>query len=312
MKITRREFLQRTLAGGAAAAVTISFPELLLGQAKKNSIVKVIGGFKGPYGLSFGPGETLWVTDAAGYCVHVLDKNGDRLEKFGKPGGSGDRFNYPQGIYVDGDLIYVMDSNNGRITIFDTNFKLVSTIGNIGGYPEAFYTPKGVFVSDRIYACNTRNHFVSVFDKSNHKLVAKFGDLGDDPPDLQEGSINYHFRLPTDVVVDESGKIYVVDSKHGIIKVLDADGKFLYQFGEIGSDPGKLNFPEGIALDKKNNIYVCDTLNARIQKFDSRGNLLGVLAEGFKKPTSLKIDGNGLLYIVDAELRQIIIAQWEV
>ena len=311
MNITRREFLKKSLASGAAATVAVSFPKSLFAQAKKSSIIKTIDGLKGPYGISFGPDDTLWVTDAANYCVMIYTKTGSKMGRFGGPGSSGGKFNYPQGIFVEDGHAYVMDSNNGRIAIFDMNLKLKSTIGNIGGYPEAFYTPKGIFVSDRIYACNTRNHFVSVFDKSTHKLVAKLGNLGDDPIDLQKGSTEYRFRLPTDVAVDAEGKIYVVDSKHGLVKVLDKEGKFLYKFGSIGSEPGQLNFPEGICLDSNKDIYVCDTLNGRIQKFDQQGKLLGIFQQGLKRPTSLIIDDDNTLYIVDNALKQVIIAKWE-
>jgi len=236
------------------------------------------------------------------------------VKTFGGAGSSGDKFNYPQGIGIDanGD-VYVIDSNNGRVAIFspDGIFKEKS-FGEVGGYPDAFYTPKGICVQEKIYACNTRNHRLSVFDKNTHQLIASYGDLGDDPEDLPKGSLNYHFRLPTDVALSEDGNIYVVDSKHGEIKVLALSGEFLFKFGENGSGEGQLNLPEGITLDSSGSVYVCDSMNGRIQKFDPQGKFIGLLNEGLRRPTSICIDDEGKFYVVDAELKQVIIFEWTI
>mgnify|MGYP005659845911 CR=1 FL=1 len=162
----------------------------------------------------------------------------------------------------ENDDIYVMDSNNGRIAIFNPQGELKASIGTIGGYPGAFYTPKGIYLHDgKIYAANTRNHIVYVFDKVSRKLIASYGLLGEDPANLKKGSLEYRFRLPTDVAVTPDGIIYVVDSKHGIIKVLDSEGKYLFKFGGIGKGLGEFNFPEGIALDSQQNVYVLSLIH---------------------------------------------------
>ena len=309
--ITRRQFLKQSLAIGSITAFSISPSGKLFSQNQSSQLPLKIKNFKSPYGIALDPEHRIYVSDAADYCIKVFDRSGKFLLKFGKPGSGGDHFNYPQGLFIDAGFIYVMDSNNGRIAIFNLEGRFISSIGTIGGYPEAFYTPKGIFVNDKIYACNTRNHFISVWDKQTHRLINKLGDLGDDPVNLQPGSVEYKFRLPTDLTVTEDGRIYVVDSKHGEIKVLDAEGKFLFKFGEIGSEEGQFNFPEGIALDQSENVYVCDPLNSRIQKFNSEGKYISTMTAGLKKPTTLRIDEKNTLYIVDAELNQVIITKWK-
>ena len=312
VSISRRQFLKNSLAISTASAVSFAFPKFLSSTPQQRfRQLNLIEGFVDPYGVAVAQNGFVYVTDAGGYCVKIFDQAGKPVKTFGKPGSSGGKFNYPQGICIDanGDL-YVIDSNNGRIAIFSPDGILKDSIGEVGGYPEAFYTPKGIFVSDEIYACNTRNHRLSVFDKNSHQLIGSYGDLGDDPQNLPTGSLNYHFRLPTDVAVSHDGKIYVVDSKHGEIKVLTQDGQFLFKFGENGSGEGQLNLPEGIALDRSGNVYVCDTMNGRIQKFDTQGNFVSLLIEGLKKPTSICIDSEDKFYVVDAELKQVIKFEW--
>ncbi len=310
--ISRRQFLKNSLALGAASAINVSLSRWLYGQTITASHpIQRIEGFIDPYGVAIDSNGFIYVTDAGGYCVKIFDAAGKLIRSIGRPGSGGDRFNYPQGIAVDanGDL-YVVDSNNGRIAIFSSDGQLKDSIGAVGGYPDAFYTPKGIFVGDKIYACNTRNHRLSVFDKTTHQLIGSFGDLGDDPKDLPQGTLAYHFRLPTGVAVAPDGKIYVVDSKHGEIKVLAPNGELLFRFGENGSGPGQLNLPEGMALDRTGNVYVCDAINARIQKFDPMGKFLGLMNSGLKRPTGICIDAEDRLYVVDAELKQVIQFDW--
>ncbi len=312
VSISRRQFLKNSLALSAASSISFTFPKFLSGaQQQRFKQLNLIDGFVDPYGIAVNSDGIIYVTDAGDYCVKVFDPAGKLIQTIGKAGSSGDRFNFPQGISIDasGDL-YVVDSNNGRIAIFSPDGKLKDSIGAVGGYPDAFYTPKGIFVSDKIYACNTRNHRLSVFDKNSHQLIGSYGDLGDDPKDLSQGTLAYHFRLPTGVAVSDDGRIYMVDSKHGEIKVLGQNGEFLFRFGENGSGEGQLNSPEGITLDRQNNVYVCDSMNGRIQKFDTQGKFLDMMKVGLKRPTSICMDNDNKFYVVDTELKQAIKFEW--
>ncbi|MBC8183937.1 6-bladed beta-propeller [candidate division KSB1 bacterium] len=310
--LSRRQFLKKSIAVSAASAVSFTFTKSIFSQSNSNITAKNIIDFKEPYGVALGADGRIYVSDAAGYCLKIFDRNGTLLKSIGKPGSREGAFNYPQGLGIDENgLIYVMDSNNGRVSIYDLDGNYKTSFGKIGGYPDAFYTPKGIHITDKIYVCNTRNHFIAVYEKNTFRLIAKYGDLGDDPKDLFEGSLDYHFRLPTDVVTSNDGKIYVVDSKHGQVKVLDSEGRFLFRFGELGSSDGQFNTPEGIAIDTKQNIYVCDSLNSRIQKFSPDGKFISAKTDGLKKPTTLQINSENTFYIVDAELKQVLITKWE-
>jgi DNA-binding beta-propeller fold protein YncE len=151
---------------------------------------------------------------------------------------------------------------------------------------------------------------VYVFDKKSKQLLNSYGLLGEDPPDLQPGSTEYRFRLPTDVFISDAEMIYVVDSKHGKIKVLDVDGRFQYSFGGIGSGLGQFNFPEGIALDSNNNIYICDTKNNRLQKFSADGKFMDKIEQGFLSPAGIFIDDNDTIYVVDSGNNAVKIFKW--
>lgn len=311
--ITRRQFMKGSLVIGATSFFS-SYATTLLSSQNSSREIKVISGFKNPYDVAVDQSGFIYVTDAGNYCVKIFDQNFRFLRTIGKPGSNGAGLNFPQGIQVDdhGD-VYVMDSNNGRIVILNQTGELKDSIGTIGGYPGAFYTPKGIYLhhDGRIYVANTRNHLVYVFDKQTHQLLASYGLLGEDPVDIEKGSTEYRFRLPTDVAVAPDGNIYVVDSKHGMIKVLDYEGRFLFRFGEIGSGPGQFNFPEGIAFDSRQNVYVCDALNHRVQKFTADGRFLAESEQSlFENPTGIFIDASDTLYVVDSAKNVVKIFNW--
>ncbi len=307
-KTTRRQFIKSGLLLGTATILP-TFP--LKAQISTRKI-QIISGFKNPHAISLDKVGNIYVADSGNYCIKKFSPQGAFLQKIGHPGSKESGLNFPQGVSVDenGD-IYVMDTNNGRIAIFNENGDYLQSIGKIGGYPGAFYTPKSIKIKKgRIYAANTRNHTVYVFEKKSKQLINSYGLLGEDPSGLQPGSTEYRFRLPTDVFISDEEMIYVVDSKHGKIKVLDSDGRFQFSFGEIGSGLGQFNFPEGIALDTNNNIYVCDTLNNRLQKFSADGKFMDKIEQGFMSPSGIFIDDNNTLHVVDSGNNSVKIFKW--
>ncbi|MEE4312081.1 MAG: NHL repeat-containing protein [candidate division KSB1 bacterium] len=307
--ISRRQFIKNSLVLGSSVVLS-SVPLKVFSQPKSTGILK---GFNNPYGIAVGPDGLIHVSDSGNYCIKIFSRTGELLRQFGKPGSGGAHLNYPQGIAVDssGD-IYVMDSNNGRIAIFSSDGEFKNEIGTIGGYPGAFYTPKGILLGDdeRIYAANTRNHMIYAFDKKSRALIANYGILGEDPENIGPGSVDYRFRLPTDLVISPDGWMYVVDSKHGAVKVLDSNGQFLFKFGTNGSAPGQLNLPEGIAMDRSGILYVCDSLNSRVQRFTKDGTYLDEMSAGFVNPAGICLDADDTIYVVDSGQNIVKIFKW--
>ncbi len=90
-----------------------------------------------------------------------------------------------------------------------------------------------------------------------------------------DGDIDY---LPEDVAVDNSGRIYVIDSKADSVFIFNRNGEFLMDrnqihilsFGGTGSGEKQFRNPKGIAFldaDDDQVLYVADTGNNRILRF---------------------------------------------
>lgn len=84
-----------------------------------------------------------------------------------------------------------------------------------------------------------------------------------------------HLNRPTDMAVTPAGDVFVSDG-YGNNRVVhfDRDGKYVKEWGELGSKPGQFSIPHAICVDSKGRLYVADRNNARVQVFDQSGKFL--------------------------------------
>ncbi len=77
---------------------------------------------------------------------------------------------------------------------------------------------------------------------------------------------------------DAAGNVYVVDVGDSKVKVFDANGGFLREWGGVGSANGQFSFtndsPSMISVDRNDQVYVADPGNTRVQVFDANGAFL--------------------------------------
>ena len=93
--------------------------------------------------------------------------------------------------------------------------------------------------------------------------------------------------------------------QNGRVVRYNSDGKFLSEFGSVGSGPGQFDLVHGIAVDKENRVYVSDRRNHRIQIFTEDGTLLDEWPNIWD-PVAIMIDVNDFVWILDATLNRIL------
>src|SRR5258706_7162704 len=107
-------------------------------------------------------------------------------------------------------------------------------------------------------------------------------------------AVNGLFRQVTDVTWDPAGNIYISDGYiNSRVAKYDKDGNWVMQWGDRGTEPGKMNTPHTIASDAQGNIYVGDRGNGRIQVFSGTGQLQRVIKiDVTASPGSQSLIGN--------------------
>jgi sugar lactone lactonase YvrE len=130
--------------------------------------------------------------------------------------------------------------------------------------------------------------------------------------------------LPSAIVFDSTGDLYIADTANHVIRKVDAAGQITTIAGTgtqgFSGDSGlataaQLDSPQGLALDTANNVYIADTHNHRIRRIDGATGIIttiaGTATQGFSGdfgsatsaslnlPTALALDTASNLYFAD-------------
>jgi sugar lactone lactonase YvrE len=262
-----------------------------------------------PYGLALRDGA-LYVCDAGASSIDILDLRARQMRYF-TPSGDGELVT-PVNIAVDFDgTRYIADSARGQVLVFGPDDAYRGALGEKaqqkgrahGAGPaesdtaEAAGTAGGMrptdvlIQGDRLYVADLRNHCARVYDKTTWKEVFT---IPRDPAGADSVSRLY---APTNLAMDEQGRLYASDLGAFRVQQYDTDGRFLRSFGAgAGDRPGEFARPKGIAVDREGRLYVVDAASQVVQVFDAEGRLLMYFGEqqgdapGLDLPAKVAID----------------------
>jgi len=83
--------------------------------------------------------------------------------------------------------------------------------------------------------------------------------------ELETEDENLAFHMPSDIIIDSKGYIYILDSGNHRIQKFDSDGKYITTIGNKGQGPGEFYYPLSIDINPKGYLYVSDPYNQRAQ-----------------------------------------------
>ena len=83
--------------------------------------------------------------------------------------------------------------------------------------------------------------------------------------DVDTADENMAFYMPSAIVVDGAGDLYVLDTGNHRVQKFGPDGKYLATYGRQGQGPGEFYYPAWLAVDGQGFLYVSDPNNQRIQ-----------------------------------------------
>jgi streptogramin lyase len=240
--------------------------------------------------------------------------------------GTAARFNGPTGVAVDSaGNVYVADWNNHRIRKI-TPGGMVTTLAGSGtsGYADGtgtaarFNGPSDVAVdgSGNVYVADWNNHRIRKITPGG--MVTTLAGSGTSGYAGGTGT-EARFNGPSDVAVDGSGNVYVVDSDNhcvrkitpgGVVTILAGSGTAGYVDGT--GTAARFNFPIRVAVDGSGNVYVGDRVNHCVRKVTSGGVVTTLAGSGtagyadgagtaarFYTPYGVAVDSAGNVYVAD-------------
>ncbi len=227
-------------------------------------------------GVDIGPDGNIWAYDRCGQTAFAdvcSTSDLDPILKFDRTTGAvltsfgSGLFVFPHGIHVDSD---------GNVWITDS-------MGNEAG---------------------TKGHQVIKFSPEGEVLMTlgQAGVAGNGPDTFNE---------PNDVITAPNGDIFVADGHSGHlsppppgatarIMKFTSDGRFIKEWGGIGTAPGEFRTPHALAFDSRGRLFVADRGNNRLQIFDQDGTFIDSYVP-FSRISDLFIDDDDTLYAVDSE-----------
>ncbi len=130
-----------------------------------------------------------------------------------------------------------------------------------------------------------------------------------------------HFNEPSDVATGPNGDIFVADGHSGqnpkvppdyVTRVVrfSKDGKFIKEWGKLGSGPGEFRNAHAIALDSRGRVFIGDRGTSRLQLFDADGTFIAEWKQ-FGRPSGLYIDKADKLYVIDADSTPVTNPGWK-
>lgn len=297
-----------------------------------------VEGFYGPLDVSIGADDWLYVLNRwenvngiprNRYVTVTLDDNyGDfiypkfdgEMESRGK-----ERFPSPVMCAIDNDgVLYSTDEHANSVLMLNTSGETVGSWGEEGDGPGKLKAPSGITIDsdENLWIINCQNHLVQCFTRQG-EYVKGWGEFGTEP-----GQLNYPWGITVDPINET---LLVADWRNDVVKRFTTDGDLLQVIGTPGHGVGELRRPSSVAVDQHGDIYVVDRGNDRVLVFNYKGMYLESLIgdatmtdrgvqklltnpdalrlrdnvtdfdkeKRFAAPTSVKVDDEGRIYVVD-------------
>ena len=166
------------------------------------------GQFIEPHGITINSSGVVYVADSMNHRIQTFTSDGEFLSSFGKSGFGDGKLKNPVDVAVYGDFIYVSDPGNYKIEKYTSDGIFLKSFDyNFAG---ANVRPGGLIADPNgdIYFVDAVKYRV-VKMNSDGKTITTWGNIG-----IGNGK----FLEPKDLVLDNLGYLYVLDSAQGLIQ----------------------------------------------------------------------------------------------
>ena len=246
------------------------------------------GEFMWPSSIAIDRDENIYVSDEALQRISIFNKDGQYLSKWGTRGKGHGVFDRPAGIAFDrDDNLLVVDGLNNRVQRYTKDGKF------LGGWDGEFNMPWGIAVdhAQDVYVADWRNDRIQKFD-TDGRYLASWGTSG-----RGDGE----FRRPAGVGVDQEGRIYVADWGNERVLVLGPDGGFI---AKLRGEAGLNRWAQDYFISNQDELEERRKADMEPEPDSPGDDYLRDESASIEKllwaPTTVKIDAQGRIYILDS------------
>ena len=195
----------------------------------------------------------------------------------------------PESVTCDADGIAVADAGNGRILMFTSAGGVLSATTSIRA-PQVPFPISVAFAADgSVLALDGRSRRIARFSRAGEFL----GFVAPSSPDVGD-------LVARSIAVGTDGDLYVLDVGARRIVALSPDGTVTRTI----AFPDSARFVSDLVVDDDGDVYAVDSVARRILVARSGEAALAAITEPLTEdldfPTSISIDGDHRLFVVDA------------
>jgi DNA-binding beta-propeller fold protein YncE len=296
-----------------------------------------VGGFYGPIDMAVGKDKWMYVLNRFEnvmvprnryVTVTIDDEYGEFVSPTidGQPDEPGkEKFPSPVMCTIDSEgVLYSTDEHSNVVLALKSTGETVGWWGEAGNGRGQLNAPCGITVDadDNLWVVSSRSHRVQRFTRDG-KYLSGWGEFGSEP-----GQLNFPWGIAIDPV---NGSVVIADWRNNRVQRFTPEGKLMQVIGVPGDGDGQLSRPSGVAVDQHGDVYVVDRGHNRVLVYNHRGMFIeSFLGDGtmtdrgaqklltnpdalrlrdnvinldkekrFYHPTSVKVDNEGRVYVVD-------------
>jgi DNA-binding beta-propeller fold protein YncE len=246
-----------------------------------------------PTSIAIDKEGNIYISDEALQRISIFDPQGAFLHKWGVQGSSAGEFDRPAGITFDADgHLLVVDGLNNRVQRYTTDGTFLGQWGRGGSGAGEFNMPWGIATDqeNNVYVADWRNDRIQKFAADGTPL-ASWG---------VSGQGNGELRRPSWVAVDTDGNLYVTDWGNERVQVLAPDGSCL---AVLRGEANLSRWAEDYFISNQDELEErqrADLEPALGLVTDEPREESASIEKLFWGPTSVKIDAQGRIYVVDS------------
>ena len=309
-------------AGIGSSTVNIREPEYpedrVFREIAAERTLGEVAGMIGPRGIALDADGAIYVADTDRNRIAVFSPDGEFLRGLGDPATApaGASLRQPWGLDIGPDgLVYVADTWNNRVAVLTREGDLVRAWGHEGvpasdPSPEAMWGPRELKIGPDglVYVADTGGKRIRVYTPEGEWVR----DIGSGGSGL--GQVDEPVGLAFNPV---SRELYVAEAWNKRIQVFDLTGVPLRVFDvnmwfrnrQSYNRPYLAFSPDGtllyvVDMDDRHRIVAYNLAGQPAFSFNQADDLeAGTF--GVRSPAGLAVDGDGRLYVVDAEQAKV-------